>query len=115
MIVLVGGQSDVEEPLEGSVHHVYGDEALGESIVERIVCVSTVQIGSGDDGQGGRFRFRFGVILVIGPIFLSVVDEMGERAVKEGQYQFFVGGGQPGFVDTLDVPFDITGTVGLPG
>ncbi|PRP78613.1 beta-glucosidase [Planoprotostelium fungivorum] len=82
------------------------DGATPKKVNHALVAFQRVTLKAGESGT---------FTMVVRSRQLSVVDEMGERAVKEGQYQFFVGGGQPGFVDTLNVPFDITGTVGLPG
>ncbi|PRP84764.1 beta-glucosidase [Planoprotostelium fungivorum] len=98
------GDRDGDEVIQVYLRHF--DGATPKKVNHALVAFQRVTLKAGESGT---------FTMVVRSRQLSVVDEMGERAVKEGQYQFFVGGGQPGFVDTLDVPFDITGTVGLPG
>jgi beta-glucosidase len=45
---------------------------------------------------------------------LSDVDESGKRAVREGSYNVFVGGGQPGEASGVEAQFSIEGTQPLP-
>lgn len=48
------------------------------------------------------------------PRALSTVDRDGVRAVRPGAYRLFIGGGQPGEAQGVEVGFTITGTQELP-
>lgn len=48
------------------------------------------------------------------PRALSTVDRDGLRAVRPGAYRLFIGGGQPGQAQGVEVGFAITGTQELP-
>ena len=54
------------------------------------------------------------VYMTIDPRDLSTVTLEGERAIRAGAYSLSVGGGQPGFAQTLNADFSITGQMALP-
>jgi len=45
---------------------------------------------------------------------LSTVNDKGERAVREGDYQVLIGNGQPKYVQSLTAGLHIVGTMPLP-
>lgn len=54
------------------------------------------------------------VVMTIDPRDLSTVTLEGERAIRAGAYSLSVGGGQPGFAQTLNADFSISGQMALP-
>jgi beta-glucosidase len=61
-----------------------------------------------EPGEHRRLSFE------LSPRQLSAVDEAGRRAVEQGRYRLFMGGGQPGDAPGVASEFHVTGNAELP-